>query len=86
MIMTHVSTSAAYIRKGGTAEQPTLRPEYMRGAVLEEQVWTLLETPQTVESLRRATRSDDTKANRDDIERMLTRLLDADLIELSPDS
>ena len=52
--MTDVSTSAAYVRKGEFADQPAQRVSDMRGAVIEEQVWALLKTPQTVESLRRA--------------------------------
>jgi hypothetical protein len=88
--MTHVSTSAAYIRKGEFADQPALRVADMRGAVIEEQVWALLKTPQTVESLQRAvSRSADgpeAQADRSYIERMLKRLINADLIELSPDS
>jgi hypothetical protein len=88
--MTEVSTSAAYIRKANLSDQPTQRVADMRGAVIEEQVWALLKTPQTVESLQRAvSRSadgNDAVADRGYIERMLRRLLDADLIELSPDS
>jgi hypothetical protein len=85
-VMTQVSPSAAYVRKGELESQPPLPPELMRSAVMEEQVWALLETPQTIESLQRATRNHETPADRNDIERMLKRLLDADLIELSPDS
>jgi hypothetical protein len=84
--MTQVSPSAAYVRKGESADQPTLRPEEMRRAVVEEQVWALLETPQTIETLQRATRNHETPTDRSDIERMLKRLLDADLIEISADS
>ena len=88
--MTFVSTSAAYIRKGESSDQQSQRMADMRGAVIEEQVWALLKTPQTVESLQRAVSrsADGTEAHADRgyIERMLKRLIDADLIELSPDS
>jgi len=87
--MTQVSTSAAYVRKGEFAGQAGQQPEDIRSSILEEQVWALLETPQTVESLRRAAGQPDNgrmQADRNQIEKMLERLLDADLIELSPDS
>jgi len=88
--MTQVSTGAAYVRKHEFSDQPPLGGRDMRNAVVEEQVWALLETPQTVESLRRAAKRNamggDAHVDGGDIEKMLQRLLDADLIELSPDS
>jgi hypothetical protein len=88
--MTFVSTSAAYIRKGESSDEPAQRMSDLRGAVIEEQVWALLKTPQTVESLQRAvsrsTDGNEALSDRGYIERMLKRLIDADLIELSPDS
>jgi hypothetical protein len=88
--MTFMSTSAAYIRKGESSDEPAQRIADLRGAVIEEQVWALLKTPQTVESLQRAvsrsTDGNEALADRGYIERMLKRLIHADLIELSPDS
>ncbi|HTE41712.1 MAG TPA: hypothetical protein VK629_12845 [Steroidobacteraceae bacterium] len=88
--MTQVSTSAAYKRKQNLSDQPSMRASELRGSVFEEQVWALLETPQTIESLQRAASKygdgRETHADSAYIERMLERLLDADLIELAPDS
>jgi hypothetical protein len=88
--MTQVSPSAAYKRKQNLSDQPSIRAADLRGSVFEEQVWALLETPQTIESLQRAAgkyaEGSETHADSAYIERMLKRLLDADLIELSPDS
>ena len=92
--MTLPSTSAAYIRKDKIANEPALRGALraagMFGSGVDEEVWELLETPQTVVSLQRATRLNIVggvmQPNSEHIEDMLQRLLDADLIELSPDS
>ena len=94
--MTHVLSSAAYVRKVEPTDQSTPHGQSashaveVRSSVLEEQVWVLLETPQTVESLMRAVettaRGNVTKVDRSQFEKMLERLLDADLIEVSPDS
>ena len=83
--MTQLSTSAAYIRKDAIADPSASQTAGLRHLVVDEQVWELLETPQTVESLHRAA-SRETQADRLYIEETLERLLDADLIELSADS
>jgi len=88
--MAYLSPSAAYVRKDEFIGRSVLKAEDIRGSVVEEQVWQLLETPQTIESLRRAARESaaggESLVDRGDIEKMLERLLDADLIEMSPDS
>jgi hypothetical protein len=81
--MTQLSTSAAYVRKNAARDR-ALRAAGMSGSEIEE-VWELLETPQTVVSLQRAA-GEKAKIQSGDIEEILERLLDADLIELSPDS
>jgi len=87
--MTQVSSSAAYVRKGSGSAQASLHAANLRGSMLELQVLSLLETPQTLESLQRATRrtsGTERQVDSDNIEKTLEQLLDADLIELSPDS
>jgi hypothetical protein len=88
--MTHVLASAAYIRKEAFGVPSSLRAEHKQYSLVDEQVWALLQTPQTVESLHRAAsaraESRATRVSRTNIEMMLEQLLDADLIELSPDS
>jgi hypothetical protein len=92
--MTHVSSSAAYIRKDKLVNESALRAALhavgMFDSVVDAEVWELLETPHTVVSLQRATTQSTTgsenQPDRVHIESMLQRLLDADLIELSPDS
>jgi hypothetical protein len=61
----------------------------MLGSAIDEEVWELLKTPHTIVSLQRATsgaNGGDQQPDPDHIETMLQRLLDVDLIELSPDS
>jgi hypothetical protein len=88
--MKHVSTHTAYVRKGVNADDPSIPLEDLRGSVVEEQVWVLLQTPQTVESLREAVREsahgDEAQTEGDYFERMLERLLNADLIEVAQES
>jgi hypothetical protein len=83
--MTHLLPSAAYIRKDAPVDGRALRAAGLRGSSIDEKVWELLETPQTIDSLQRAA-SRDTQADRGHIAHVMERLLDADLIEVSPDS
>lgn len=81
--MTQLS-SGAYVRKTGNEDLSILQTAgiYVRG--ISGEVWELLETPHTVTSLQRA--AGRTPADRDRIEMIVRRLLNADLIELSADS
>ena len=83
--MTHLLSSAAYIRKNTTLDGRASQVANVQRSAIDAKVWELLETPQTIESLQRAA-SGDTRTDRSHIEHMMKRLLDADLIELSPDS
>jgi len=83
--MTQLLPTAAYIRKDALASLSSLQVADLHDSVIDDQVWQLLETPQTVESIQRAA-SRGTHADRGYIKETLERLLDADLIELSPDS
>ena len=81
--MTHLSSSAAYVRKQNVATAHAMR--LAGGAdAFEERVWELLQTPQTVESLERA--AGELQSQGKKVEYVMERLLDADLIEISPDS
>jgi len=83
--MTQLLQTAAYIRKDTLAGLSSLQVADLRGSVIDDQVWQLLETPQTLESLQRAANRG-THADRGYLKETLEHLLDADLIELSPDS
>jgi hypothetical protein len=85
MNVTHVSTSAAYVRKNPAPDARAMQAAGLHGSNFEETIWELLATPQTLESLHRAAHGE-TQGDRVQIKRALERLLDADLIELSPDS
>ena len=83
--MTQISTTAAYVRKAVSASH-IRAPESFDVQLLE-----LLETPHTVESLTRVIARDAESAPEDDdlshrITWSMRRLLEDDLIELSPDS
>jgi hypothetical protein len=90
--MKDISASAAYIRNLDTinaerAKQATLRAIFVNDTATS-QVWELLKTPQTVESLsRRLSDNHETDDDlRDEITVSLTKLMREDLIQLSPDS
>jgi hypothetical protein len=80
--------SAAYIRKGSSRHTRNTEPPGVT-TVLEQELWELLRTPHTVQSLSRAitaaarSTTDDADAT---IKIALGQWIEADLIELSPDS
>jgi hypothetical protein len=90
--MKDISASAAYVRNldainAEHARQATLRSIFISDTATS-QVWELLKTPQTVESLSRVL-SDNHEVDddlRDEITVSLTKLMREDLIQLSPDS
>ncbi len=88
--MAEILPSASYVRssKGlrDPAKEPAVLASLSRGASLEDddasQIWELLKTPQTVDSLCRSLGSDSDEG----IRSALAALFDEDLIEVSPDS
>ena len=83
--MTQVSPGAAYIRKQPSSGVHALRAAGLHSFPHHERMWDLLETPQTIKSLQRAVEPD-AQLDLAQIEELMARLLDSDLIELSPDS
>lgn len=83
--MIELKTGAAYIRTSGTAAFT----DSHRRPHIEREVLALLDTAHTAESLSRRI-SQDTNAQigavRQDVESAMRRLLNEELIELSPDS
>lgn len=84
--MTHLISTASYIRKDARHPTQDAEPAFTS---LERELWELLRTPNTIDSLCRAiTRT--ARDNRDDLEADVTDVLqqwiDSDLVELSPDS
>jgi hypothetical protein len=90
--MNEILTSAAYIQN-----RAVLQAESDKRSALESiceadsaarEVWELLDTPQTVESLGRILEGshDPDDALREEITASLTKLMREDLIQLSPDS
>jgi len=77
--------SAAYIRKHRVADLDKLRSAGVFRSLTLRKVWDLLETPHTLESLQRAA-DNEVPIDRYRIEQCMKRLLETDLIELSPDS
>ena len=87
--MTSINATAAYIRtKGAPSDLSESAVQGQALAVKETRdVWRLLATAQTVESLRRRIAGDSGRApDAAVVESILKELLDRDLIELSPDS
>lgn len=81
--MVQLKTDAAYVRKSATGRPPrSSSPE-----AFDAKVYELLKTPHTVTSLRRALGgSPDVSPDDPAIKQAMHRLLEQDLIELSPDS
>lgn len=84
--MTHLSHTAAYVRKD--AHRPVHDAELVDTS-LERELWELLRTPNTIDSLCRAI-AHTAREKRDGLEADVTDALrqwiDSDLVELSPDS
>lgn len=84
--MKEISPSASYVQnrallKAETAKQATLRSICEHDPATQD-IWELLETPQTVETLTRRLDGEDAS----DIQATLTKLIREELIEISPDS
>ena len=84
--MVQLKTDAAYVRKSAAGRPPYLSKNASPQA-FDARLYELLETPHTVTSLRRAL-ADSTDVSPDEpvIQQAMRRLLEQDLIELSPDS
>ena len=86
--MTDLVRTAAYIRKDVNRRTPVDGDQGGTGA-LQRELWELLRTPNTVESLSRAI-STATRSTTDDVDSSiraaLKQWIEADLVELSPDS
>jgi hypothetical protein len=91
--MTQILPSASYVRNPAA-----VRNQGSQNAILASiservhldseqasQVWELLQTPQTVETLRRSLASDEALDN-ERITSLLATLYDQDLIQVSPDT
>ena len=86
IVMTHLVSTAAYIRKDARHPTRDAEPAY---TPLERELWELLRTPNTIDSLCRAL-THTAREKRDDLQADVTDVLqqwiDSDLVELSPDS
>lgn len=84
--MTNPVSTAAYVRKD--ARHPTPHAERV-DATLERELWELLRTPNTIDSLCRAI-TNSARETTGDLEGYvsdtLRQWIDSDLVELSPDS
>lgn len=84
--MQHISTGASYVQNleflSAEAEKQSALKSLCDADPGMRQVWNLLTTPQTVESLSRRLDEEDT----DEITASLTKLIRAELIQISPDS
>lgn len=94
--MAEIRSSASYVRQERPQrleEQQILRSLHHRSGFdspeATEQIWHLLETPQTVKSiarvLARCTQLDEARCEHK-VEDVLSQLFDADLIEIAPDT
>lgn len=88
--MAEILPSASYVRSSKSLRDPSTEQAVIaslaRGAALEDedanQIWDLLKTPQTLDSLCRSLGSESEAP----IRAVLETLVDEDLIEVSPDS
>lgn len=87
--MGSIKPTAAYVRTHRSPKDLSSNPPEFIGQVTEEgrAIWSLLSTPQTVETLRRTIRHDaDRVVSEDTVVAVLEELVKRDLAELSPDS
>lgn len=91
--MTQIHPSASYVRNPAAVKNRE-RQNAILASISERvdldseqasQVWELLQTPQTVETLRRSLASDEALDN-ERITSLLATLYDQDLIQVSPDT
>jgi hypothetical protein len=91
--MTQILPSASYVRNPAAVKNRE-RQNAILASISERvdldseqasQVWELLQTPQTVETLRRSLASDEELDN-ERITSLLATLYDQDLIQVSPDT
>jgi hypothetical protein len=85
--MTSINPTSSYIRKKGAPDDSPALQGHVGPAQHLDFIWSLLSTPQTVETLHRRIAHDAGAApSQSAIVSVLKDLLSRDLIEMSPDS